>query len=1181
MPGRIGAAIAIIATSFLAGTTARAATLVRGPYVQNNTPSSVLLIWKHVPAGLGTIDYGPTLDYGHSLDAGTDTLHVASITGLAPATRYYYRVRAGTEVLASGDTHWFETSAASGGVRVVLFGDSGKGNTTQARMARRIVRQEADLVLHTGDIVYSSGEELKYNSRFFTPYAELLRHTPIYTSPGNHDLYTHGGLPYYNNFYLPTERSFDGSESHYSFDWGDAHFVSINSTQVTRPVADWVASDLAASDKRWKFAWFHHAVYSCGYHGSNANADSLLVPVFEAQGVDIVFTGHEHDYQRTHPIRADQPLQQGDDRNYVNPGGPLYVITGGGAEPRATSSLCWFTNIARSIPHVSRMQIAGDCLFFSAVDSTGAMVDSMSIRKTVDPSAPFVQLLRGNGHEQWSAGDRERITWMAGGVESTLDLEISRDGGQTFTTLAAGVAASGTAMWAVGGPATSNARLRLVARAAATGNPVVDVSDAPIEIIVPAVPASPPVVVVTANPSSGEGIPTFTFNGSAAAVGAATIADVAWELSDGTTTAQNPLVHSFLDAGTHVARCTATDDLGASTTDSVTVRVFASVAPALATRSPEAGATDVAALSSLVMSVVDRGAGVRAADIVLRIDGTAVTPTCTGSADSLVVRYTPAGGFASGDTVSVALQATDGAAPPNTASWSWDFVVSAAPVVNTSVNFQPSTFTTPSGFVADRGALYSTATGFGWDKSVSSEVRGTNLAPELTSYVYITNTSSALWQLAVPNGVYLVSLVVGSPAYTGLHRVTIEDLIAVNNVATSDRQFHTVTDFPVTVADGFLSVRIGGISGNTKKTKLCWLRVQSNGAATGGGTAVNSPPELVVSATPSAGAAPLAVQLAAVTSDPDGDAVTITWSFGDGGSGSGATASHTYAAGSFPAIALATDARGASMRDTVLVTATAAPDDGGDGGGDAIARINFQPSTFALPSGYTADSGKLFDAVRGSGWSASLKTEAHVYSDPRLASYVYITNTSAATWDLVVENGNYAVTLVAGSPAFTGLHRVEVEGAVAIANIATGSGGFVTVTDLPVTVADGRLSVRIGGIAGSTKKTKLCYLHVDRASSKADISMAPGIRLYAEPNPGRPHTRVRLASGTATQARIDIFDVRGRRVRTLFEGAVPRGAIELPWDGRLTSGTLVANGVYYMRALTPQHHWVLKLTVVR
>src|SRR6185503_15453317 len=135
-------------------------------------------------------------------------------------------------------------------------------------------------------------------------YQDLVRRLVFWPCLGNHDWSTASGQPWRDAFVTPANNA-AGSENYYSFDFGNAHFTVLNSNQSTSPGSaqhDFLEEDLAATSQRWKFVVFHHPVYSSSQHGSDTTIRSNLTPLFDAYGVDVVFMGHDHDYERTKPL---------------------------------------------------------------------------------------------------------------------------------------------------------------------------------------------------------------------------------------------------------------------------------------------------------------------------------------------------------------------------------------------------------------------------------------------------------------------------------------------------------------------------------------------------------------------------------------------------------------------------------------------------------------------------------------------------------------------------------------------------------------------------------------------------------------------------------------------------------------------------------------------------------------
>ena len=198
-------------------------------------------------------------------------------------------------------TYYRQTSSLS----FIVFGDSGTGNDHQKNLANLINVEEASFALHTGDIAYPCGTSERYVEKFEKIYSDLLERAPIYPSPGNHD-YKCDSLASYLNY-------FEGKGRFYSFDVENAHFISLDSNIVDEEQLNWLEEDLSKSEAPIKVAFFHHPPYSSGsLHGGSVTVQENLVPLFEKYGVDLVFSGHEHNYER------------------IEVGDPVYIVTGGG-----------------------------------------------------------------------------------------------------------------------------------------------------------------------------------------------------------------------------------------------------------------------------------------------------------------------------------------------------------------------------------------------------------------------------------------------------------------------------------------------------------------------------------------------------------------------------------------------------------------------------------------------------------------------------------------------------------------------------------------------------------------------------------------------------------------------------------------------------------------------------------
>ncbi len=298
------------------------------------------------------------------------TIHELDLIDLAPDTRYSYVVRdqAGN-VVGQGI---FSTAPVPGTrpISFAVLGDSGwtGGTGLQGEVVRRILQHaDHDLVIHTGDLVYPAGGRQQYREAFFVPFAPLIENTPFYPSIGNHDSGTESAAPLLEVFHLPAN-DVDGSERFYSFDYGSVHFVCLDtSTSDLSPGGDqarWLERDLVAAIAPWKVVFFHKSPFSEAVHGDNREVQEAFVPIFESYGVDIVFTGHDHNYQRFKPM-----------------GGIHYVVTGGGGAPVREVSLTDDLAAAEVAYHFVHVTVDELSLSLKAVDVRGSILDELELER--------------------------------------------------------------------------------------------------------------------------------------------------------------------------------------------------------------------------------------------------------------------------------------------------------------------------------------------------------------------------------------------------------------------------------------------------------------------------------------------------------------------------------------------------------------------------------------------------------------------------------------------------------------------------------------------------------------------------------------------------------------------------------------------------------------------------------
>ncbi len=318
-----------------------------GPYVQQISDSEATIIWYTEKSASGALKFGREINaQTESHETGNGGLHAAHLKNLSPGTRYFYSVLVDGESIASGEHYFFKTAAASGAnskFRFIAFGDMGKSTEEQVQVAEQIesLTPRADFGLLLGDIVYNSGKRKDYPELYFQPYAKTICNTPFWPSIGNHDMKSQNGAAYFEFFYTPANNP-AGLEDYYSFDYGNAHFVSLDSENAREDgsypeMLDWVERDLEAARARgaeWLFAFFHHAPYSEGTHGDDEFVVENYLPRLEKNGVDIVFAGHSHVLERSYLVRSGTVIN-GHPNKYSKLGhneGTVYIVSGAGAK---------------------------------------------------------------------------------------------------------------------------------------------------------------------------------------------------------------------------------------------------------------------------------------------------------------------------------------------------------------------------------------------------------------------------------------------------------------------------------------------------------------------------------------------------------------------------------------------------------------------------------------------------------------------------------------------------------------------------------------------------------------------------------------------------------------------------------------------------------------------------------
>ncbi|HTD65246.1 MAG TPA: metallophosphoesterase, partial [Candidatus Limnocylindria bacterium] len=294
-----------------------AATVTRGPYLQLGTTNSVIVCWRTDVAMDSYVRFGtaPGVFTTTLSAASTVTDHALIVSGLQADTKYYYEIGSSSGWFSGDANDYFVTSPPVGvekSTRLWVLGDSGTANASAAAVRNAYLTysspRPADLLLMLGDNAYNSGTDSEYQAGVFNMYPTTLQNTVLWPTIGNHD----SSSAYFNIFNLPQNGEASGvpsgTEKYYSFDYGNIHFICLDSFSLSRSSSgamyNWLQADLQSTTQQWAIAFWHHPPYSKGSHNSDAEVELIemrqnFLPLLEAYDVDLVLSGHSHAYERS------------------------------------------------------------------------------------------------------------------------------------------------------------------------------------------------------------------------------------------------------------------------------------------------------------------------------------------------------------------------------------------------------------------------------------------------------------------------------------------------------------------------------------------------------------------------------------------------------------------------------------------------------------------------------------------------------------------------------------------------------------------------------------------------------------------------------------------------------------------------------------------------------------------
>ncbi|MDU4959348.1 MAG: metallophosphoesterase family protein [Sporomusaceae bacterium] len=360
---------------------------------------TLTVTWQTTAAAAGQVRFGPRAAGAGAVrtvaaqmqpvhtNQGVRYVHSAVLRGLQPDTDYRYQVAAG----AVWSRSYRFTAAGQQAFAFLVFGDSQSVNYAVWRdtlQQARLANPGAAFMTVVGDLVDVGGDYGQWQD-WFGAGEGVLESLPVMPLPGNHESYTPERVfsrpqLFTSLFSLPQNGPAGMQEQAYSFDYGDVHFVMLDTQageqreflpDLLQRQTAWLETDLAGSGAKWKIVFMHRPPYDNKSFRDNIAVRQAFTPLFDQYGVDLVFSGHDHVYARSHPLLDGTAAARG----------PVYIATGrSGSKVYANTAAnplnAVFYN-PQDEPNYLTVTVGSDSIRVVAVKQSGAVLDSWTLRK--------------------------------------------------------------------------------------------------------------------------------------------------------------------------------------------------------------------------------------------------------------------------------------------------------------------------------------------------------------------------------------------------------------------------------------------------------------------------------------------------------------------------------------------------------------------------------------------------------------------------------------------------------------------------------------------------------------------------------------------------------------------------------------------------------------------------------
>ncbi|MGC6427521.1 MAG: metallophosphoesterase [Akkermansiaceae bacterium] len=361
-------------------------TVVISPYLQFTTTDAITVMWETSKRGTGRVFYGETAECTQQVDLTTEgPIHELRITGLKPGTQYFYR----TETQAEGTDGPQEVASAvrtfqtDGGPEIpyafAIISDTQGNPSVSGKLAQMAWSHRPNFLLHPGDLVSTGRRKKEWVGQFFSSMEPLVSRVAFFPVLGNHE---QNAANYYNYVSLPDPEYF------YTFQHGNAQFFMIDTNKKCDPRSEqylWLEKQLQASQATWKIVCHHHPGYTSDendygdlWKTNKSTRGDLnarhLGHLAHRYGVDIIWNGHIHSYERTWPLNQGKAVEKN---------GTIHLITGGGGGHLETPGpfRTPFGQVVQRGHHYAMVWINGRHFEYKAYDLEGRLFDQFTLRK--------------------------------------------------------------------------------------------------------------------------------------------------------------------------------------------------------------------------------------------------------------------------------------------------------------------------------------------------------------------------------------------------------------------------------------------------------------------------------------------------------------------------------------------------------------------------------------------------------------------------------------------------------------------------------------------------------------------------------------------------------------------------------------------------------------------------------